>query len=65
MDEIVGVELQDGRSVGASAVVIATGTFLNGVVHTGRRTYTAGRTGEPASIELAEALKRLVFQSEG
>ena len=47
--------------IGATAVVIATGTFLNGLIHTGRRTYTAGRTGEPASIELAEALKRLGF----
>ena len=58
---IAGIEMQDGRRFGASAVVIATGTFLNGVVHTGRQTYTAGRAGEPASIELAEALKRLGF----
>ena len=53
--------MQDGRRIGASAVVIAAGTFLNGLVHTGRTTYTAGRAGEPASIELAEALKRLGF----
>lgn len=59
--KIKGIELQDGRRFGASAVVIATGTFLNGMVHTGRHTYSAGRTGEPASIELAEALKRLGF----
>ena len=58
---VVGVAMQDGRLIGASAVVIAAGTFLNGLVHTGRRTYTAGRAGEPASIELAEALKRLGF----
>ena len=58
---ILGVELEDGRQVSAKAVVIATGTFLNGVVHTGRRTYSAGRAGEPASIELAEALKNLGF----
>lgn len=59
--KIKGIEMQDGRRFGASAVVIATGTFLNGMVHTGRHTYSAGRTGEPASIELAEALKRLGF----
>src|SRR5688572_26421289 len=41
---MVGIDLQDGRRFGASAVVIATGTFLNGVVHTGRQTYQAGRT---------------------
>jgi tRNA uridine 5-carboxymethylaminomethyl modification enzyme len=58
---IAGIELQDGRRFGAQAVVIATGTFLNGVVHTGRQTYKAGRTGEPSSIELAESLKRLGF----
>lgn len=58
---IRGVELQDSRRLRAGAVVMATGTFLNGLVHTGRRTYTAGRAGEPASIELAESLKRLGF----
>lgn len=58
---IAGIELQDGRRFGSVAVVIATGTFLNGVVHTGRQTYNAGRAGEPSSIELAEALKRLGF----
>ena len=58
---ITGVEMQDTRRIAAKAVVIATGTFLNGLIHTGRRTYTAGRAGEPASIELAAALKRLGF----
>lgn len=59
--EIRGVEMQDTRRLRADAVIVATGTFLNGLVHTGRRTYTAGRAGEPASIELAECLKRLGF----
>ncbi|HEX8476485.1 MAG TPA: tRNA uridine-5-carboxymethylaminomethyl(34) synthesis enzyme MnmG [Pyrinomonadaceae bacterium] len=58
---VCGVELQDSRRFRAGAVVMATGTFLNGLIHTGRRTYTAGRAGEPASIELAESLKRLGF----
>src|SRR5688572_30187703 len=58
---IQGVELQDTRRLRAKAVVVATGTFLNGLIHTGRRTYAAGRAGEPASIELAESLKRLGF----
>ncbi|HVS81826.1 MAG TPA: tRNA uridine-5-carboxymethylaminomethyl(34) synthesis enzyme MnmG [Pyrinomonadaceae bacterium] len=56
-----GVGLQDTRRIGASAVVIATGTFLNGRIHTGRQTYSGGRAGEPASMELAEALKQLGF----
>jgi tRNA uridine 5-carboxymethylaminomethyl modification enzyme len=58
---VFGVELQDTRRFSAKAVVVATGTFLNGLIHTGRRTYAAGRAGEPASIELAESLKRLGF----
>src|SRR6185295_13490583 len=60
-DKIRGVVMQDGRRVAAKAVVVAAGTFLNGLIHSGRQTYTAGRAGEPASIELAEALKRLGF----
>jgi len=58
---VSGVELQDSRRLGAKSVVIATGTFLNGVIHTGRQTFSAGRAGEPASIELADTLKRLGF----
>lgn len=60
-DRIKGVELVDKRRIGCASVVVATGTFLNGLIHTGRSTYTAGRAGEPASIELAESLKRLGF----
>ena len=58
---VIGVELQDTRRFRAGAVVVATGTFLNGTIHTGNQTYSAGRAGEPASIELAESLKRFGF----
>ena len=58
---ITGIQLQDTRRLRANSVVLAAGTFLNGLIHTGRSTYTAGRAGEPASIELAESLKRLGF----
>ncbi len=60
-NKVSGVEMQDTRRFGAKAVVVATGTFLNGTIHTGRRTFSAGRAGEPASIELAEALKNHGF----
>ena len=60
-NKILGVELQDTRKFAARAVIVATGTFLNGTIHTGRRTFSAGRAGEPASIELADSLKRLGF----
>src|SRR5919198_1295194 len=54
-----GIMLRDGRTVRAEAVVITTGTFLNGLIHCGEQTYPAGRSGEPPSVLLGEALKRL------
>jgi tRNA uridine 5-carboxymethylaminomethyl modification enzyme len=54
-----GVRLRDGRTVFAGAVVITTGTFLNGLIHCGEEQYPAGRSGEPPSVLLGEALKRL------
>src|ERR1700678_2428911 len=54
-----GVRLRDGRTVYAGAVVVTTGTFLNGLIHCGEEHYPAGRSGEPASVLLGEALKRL------
>src|SRR5271155_2885751 len=56
---VVGLKLRDGHSVFAGAVVITTGTFLNGLIHCGEQQYSAGRSGEPPSILLGEALKRL------
>ena len=55
----VGVRLRDGRTVGAQAVVITTGTFLNGLIHCGEQQYPAGRSGEPNAVLLGEALKAL------
>ncbi len=54
-----GVRLRDGRTVLAGAVVITTGTFLNGLIHCGEERYPAGRSGEPPSVLLGEALKGL------
>ncbi len=54
-----GLKLRDGGAILATAAVITTGTFLNGLIHCGEQQYTAGRSGEPASILLGEALKRL------
>src|SRR5947208_5572043 len=54
-----GIRLRDGRTVEAGAVVITTGTFLNGLVHCGEQTYPAGRSGEPPAVMLGEALKNL------
>ena len=57
-----GIRLRDGRTVEAGAVVITTGTFLNGLIHCGEQQYPAGRSGEPPSVLLGEALRRLGFE---
>src|SRR5437773_5049751 len=56
---VLGIRLRDGRTVGAPAVIITTGTFLNGLIHCGEQQYPAGRSGEPAAVLLGEALKKL------
>ena len=59
-DRIIrGIRLRDGRTVGAEAVIITTGTFLNGLIHCGEQQYPAGRSGEPAAVLLGESLKQL------
>jgi tRNA uridine 5-carboxymethylaminomethyl modification enzyme len=59
---IRGILLRDGRRVSADAVIITTGTFLNGLIHCGEQQYPAGRSGEPAAVLLGEALKKLGFR---
>ncbi|HTR24588.1 MAG TPA: tRNA uridine-5-carboxymethylaminomethyl(34) synthesis enzyme MnmG [Terriglobales bacterium] len=54
-----GILLRDGRRVSARAVIITTGTFLNGLIHCGEQQYPAGRSGEPPAVLLGEALKKL------
>ena len=63
VNRVRGVRLRDGRLFGAGAVVITTGTFLNGLIHVGETTYPAGRGGEPPSQLLGEALKLLGFRT--
>jgi len=54
-----GIRLRDGRKILAAATIVTTGTFLNGLIHCGEQQYSAGRSGEPASVLLGESLKRL------
>jgi tRNA uridine 5-carboxymethylaminomethyl modification enzyme len=56
---VIGLKLRDGRTIAARAVIVTTGTFLNGLIHCGDQTYPAGRSGEPASVMLGENLKAL------
>src|SRR5262249_13857992 len=60
-DSIAGIELLDGRRVSARAVILTTGTFLNGLIHIGEKQFTAGRNGEPASITLGNCIRNLEF----
>jgi tRNA uridine 5-carboxymethylaminomethyl modification enzyme len=56
---VLGLKLRDGRRLLAGATIITTGTFLNGLIHCGEERYPAGRSGEPASVLLGEALRAL------
>jgi len=56
---VLGLKLRDGRLLLAGATIITTGTFLNGLIHCGEEHYPAGRSGEPASVLLGEALRAL------
>lgn len=62
VDGVEGLELADGRVVTCRALVITTGTFLNGLVHVGPEQRPSGRAGEPPSRDLAESLKRFGFR---
>jgi tRNA uridine 5-carboxymethylaminomethyl modification enzyme len=54
-----GVETLDGTRIEGKAVILTPGTFLNGTIHIGLRSYPAGRANEPPSVDLAEQLKNL------
>lgn len=56
---VSGVVLADGRTLAAGAVVLTTGTFLNGLIHIGEEKRPAGRIGDAPSIGLAGTLHRL------
>src|ERR1700685_3240735 len=53
------VLLRDGRTVDADAVIVTTGTFLNGLAHVGEEKYSCGRSGEAPSNLLGDQLRSL------
>ena len=59
---VAGLAFEDGDAYGCDALVITTGTFLNGLVHIGPEQHPAGRAGEPPSRQLAESLKSFGFE---
>jgi len=56
---VTGTVLADGRAIRAGAVVVAAGTFLCGLMHTGEERTAGGRIGEPAAMRLSDALRRV------
>lgn len=60
--EVKGVINRDGTVIGAKTVILTPGTFLNGLIHIGLNSYSAGRANEPPSVELAEAIRKLGFK---
>jgi tRNA uridine 5-carboxymethylaminomethyl modification enzyme len=62
-DNIVkGVALADGTRLRSRAVIITTGTFLNGLIHIGDTSHPAGRIGEAPALPLAECLRNMGFR---
>jgi tRNA uridine 5-carboxymethylaminomethyl modification enzyme len=59
---VVGLAMEGGDRYECSALVITTGTFLNGLIHVGPEQRAAGRHGEPPSRDLAESIKSCGFQ---
>lgn len=57
-----GVLLRDGRTLAAGAVIVTTGTFLNGLAHVGEQRYSCGRNGEASSNLLGDQLRTLGLQ---
>ncbi len=60
--QIAGVRLKDGRDLLTEAVVVTTGTFLNGLAHVGEQKYACGRNGEAPSNTLGGQLRTLGLQ---
>ena len=58
---VAGLAMEDGDAYACPALVITTGTFLNGLIHIGPEQHPAGRAGEPPSMALADSLESLGF----
>jgi len=61
-NRIIGVKTDSNETIQAKALILAPGTFLNGLIHIGLTHFSAGRMGDPPSIGLSESLKNLGFR---
>ena len=59
---VQGVRLHDGSGISSRAVILTTGTFLNGLIHIGDQNHPAGRMGERPSLPLATFLRDAGFR---
>ncbi len=60
-NEVRGVVTQTGQRFTSKAVVLTSGTFLNGLIHIGEMNFGGGRSGERASVGISAALERQGF----
>lgn len=58
---ISGVLTKMGMNIRAKSVILCNGTFLNGIIHLGKKNYTGGRSGEPAAEGITKQLITLGF----
>src|ERR1051326_4812534 len=58
-DRVAGAALRDGRTLYSEAVIITSGTFLNGLAHIGEHKYSCGRSGEAPSNLLGDQIRSL------
>jgi tRNA uridine 5-carboxymethylaminomethyl modification enzyme len=61
-NRVIGLAMEDGEHHACTALIVTTGTFLNGLVHIGPEQRPAGRHGEPPSRDLAESIKSFGFE---
>jgi tRNA uridine 5-carboxymethylaminomethyl modification enzyme len=61
-DQVIGVKTDSDETILTKALILAPGTFMNGLIHIGLEHFPAGRMGDPPSIGLSESLKRLEFR---
>lgn len=63
-EKVVGIKTSLGIEIKANAVILTNGTFLNGVIHIGDKSFSSGRYGESAAVGLTASLNKIGFESE-
>ena len=61
-DQIIGVKTDGNETLQTKALILAPGTFMNGLIHIGLTNFPAGRMGDPPSVGLSQSLARLGFR---